>query len=119
MAPNYGINTNDEALLSSTEQVQKKATTVAVAATTHQLSISIPHPSEYNRNYNEGSQAAILRSLRAAGVKFIRFAIVDAYNTIRCKTPLAQLLSGSGQRRTNQTSSPLSNPVSIAEICYC
>jgi hypothetical protein len=117
MAPNYGITNNneDEALLSSTDEPVQKTVKFA-AATKQQLSISIPQPSDYTRNFNEGSQAAIIRSLRAAGVKFIRFATVDAYNTIRCKTvPLAQL---SGQRRTNQASSPLSNPVSTAEICF-
>mmetsp|Transcript_2543 Transcript_2543/g.4089 ORF Transcript_2543/g.4089 Transcript_2543/m.4089 type:complete len:506 (-) Transcript_2543:13-1530(-) len=117
MAPNYGITNNneDEALLSSTDEPVQKTVKFA-AATKQQLSISIPQPSDYTRNFNQGSQAAIIRSLRAAGVKFIRFATVDAYNTIRCKTvPLAQL---SGQRRTNEVSSPLSNPVSIAEICF-
>mmetsp|Transcript_18118 Transcript_18118/g.28427 ORF Transcript_18118/g.28427 Transcript_18118/m.28427 type:complete len:504 (+) Transcript_18118:78-1589(+) len=117
MAPNYEITTNDEngTLLSSTDEPVQKAVKFAVAKKQH-LSISIPNPSECRLNFNQGSQAAIIRSLRAAGVKFIRFTIVDAYNTIRCKTaPLAQV---SGQRRTNQTSHPLSNPVSIAEICF-
>ena len=120
MAPNYGITiTNDEdgtlpPSTSTDESVQK--TVKFVDATKEQLSISIPHPSEYSHDLNQGSQVAILRSLRAAGVKFIRFTTVDAYNTIRCKTvPLAQLIS---QGRTNPASSPLSNPVSIAEICF-
>ena len=119
MAPNYGITINDEdgTLLPSTDESLQKTVKFADATKAkEQLSISIPHPSEYSRNFNQGSQVAILRSLRAAGVKFIRFTTVDAYNTIRCKTvPLAQLIS---QRRTNQAFSPLSNPVSIAEICF-
>lgn len=118
MAPNYGITTNDEnrTLLLSTDEPAQKTLKSAVATKQQQLSISIPYPSEYRRNLNQGSQAAIIRSLHAAGVKFIRFATVDAYNTIRCKTvPLAQL---SSQRRTIQASHPLSNPVSIAEICF-
>ena len=89
-----------------------------IVAKNQLLSITIPSPSEYNRNFDQGSQAAILRSLRAAGVQFIRFATVDAYNTIRCKTvPLAQL-SGHQRRVNNQASSPFSNPVSIAEIAF-
>jgi glutamine synthetase len=120
MAPNYGITNNDEnvTLLSSTSTDEPVQRTLKSAAATkqQQLSISIPYPSEFKRNFSQGSQAAIIRSLRAAGVKFIRFATVDAYNTIRCKTvPLAHL---SSQRRTTQTSHPLNNPVSIAEICF-
>ena len=41
--------------------------------------ITIPKTSDYLRN-TDGSQEAILRSLRAAGVKFLRYAIVDSYN---------------------------------------
>eukprot|EP00573_Skeletonema_grethae_P012161 CAMPEP_0201692500 /NCGR_PEP_ID=MMETSP0578-20130828/5347_1 /ASSEMBLY_ACC=CAM_ASM_000663 /TAXON_ID=267565 /ORGANISM="Skeletonema grethea, Strain CCMP 1804" /LENGTH=344 /DNA_ID=CAMNT_0048177881 /DNA_START=73 /DNA_END=1103 /DNA_ORIENTATION=+ len=120
MAPNYSIATNDEngTLLpsTSTDETIQKTIEFAAAAKQKQLSLSIPHPSVYRRSFDQGSQAAIIRSLRAAGVKFIRFATVDAYNTIRCKTvPLAQL---SSQRRTTQASHPLSNPVSIAEICF-
>jgi hypothetical protein len=120
MAPNYGITTTNEedgTLLPSTSTDESVQKTVKFAnATSEQLSISIPHPSEYNHDFNQGSQVAILRSLRAAGVKFIRFTTVDAYNTIRCKTvPLAQLIS---HGRTDPASSPLSNPVSIAEICF-
>ena len=59
---------------------------VAQDAATANNIIPIPKPSDYVRNIDNGSQAAILRSLRAAGVKFIRYTIVDAYNTIRCKS---------------------------------
>jgi glutamine synthetase len=117
MAPNNGI-INEEAFLpieKSTEDKlhsQKTISNSVTTATEQQLSINIPHPSEYNRSPDQGSQVAILRSLRAAGVKFIRFATVDAYNQIRTKAvPISQLLSG-------QQSSPLNNPASIAEICF-
>ena len=56
---------------------------------------------------DKGMQTALIRSLRGAGVKFIRFAIVDAYNTIRCKqVPLQHI------------SCPIMHPVSIAEVCF-
>jgi len=85
------------------------------------FAISIPEPSEYRRRESLGCQAAILRSLRAAGVNFLRYAIVDAYNTIRCKTvPLPRafdLLPGrtSGNSAVN---GPLDKNVSIAEVCF-
>ena len=40
--------------------------------------ISIPKTSEYLRNKDQGCQAAIIRSVRAAGVKFLRYSVVDA-----------------------------------------
>lgn len=85
--------------------------------------ISIPNPSEYLRQKNQGYQAAILRSLRAAGVKFLRYAVVDAFNTIRCKTvPLPHALSLLPNRTMPKSKDlpldPLENPVSIAEVCF-
>jgi len=87
---------------------------------------TIPGPYEYQRRiYDRGCQSAILRSLRAAGVKFLRFAIVDAYNTIRCKTvPLPRAFEQSTDRTLGRNSSryggggPLDNPISIAEVCF-
>jgi len=89
-----------------------------------ETAISIPKASEYARNTDRGCQAAILRSLRAAGVKFLRYTIVDAVNTIRCKTvPLTHamaLLPHRTERNlsTHSLSLPLDKPVSIAEICF-
>lgn len=83
--------------------------------------ISIPKPSEYLKDQSQGSQAAILRSLRTAGVKFIRYTVVDAFNTIRCKSvPLDSIRLPSRNHRNSAPSSslPFSNPVSIAEICF-
>lgn len=85
--------------------------------------ISIPKPSDYICNRDRGSQVAIMRCLRAAGVKFMRYTIVDAFNTIRCKSvplPHAMVLL---PRRTEKISSvspspPLDDRVSIAEICF-
>jgi len=96
-------------------------TSSAILAGSHV--ISIPKPSEYPNNKDQGSQVAILRSLRAAGVKFLRYAIVDAYNTIRCKAvPLPctmQLLASRTQRNSSASSgTPLDNPTSIAEVCF-
>ena len=99
MAPNNGL-TNEEAFLSieksTDDKLHSQKTSNSInTATEQQLSINIPHPSEYNRSPDQGSQVAILRSLRAAGVKFIRFAVLDAYNQIRTKAvPISQLLSG-------------------------
>lgn len=104
--------TNDDELLLTQDSVK----------TVHH-DISIPKPSQYLRDNEQGCQAAILRSLRAAGVKFLRYTIVDASNTIRCKTvPLAHtmaLLPSRTQRNFKVSSNaPLDNPVSIAEICF-
>jgi glutamine synthetase len=77
----------------------------------------------FNISADRGCQAAILRSLRAAGVKFLRYTSVDAYNTIRCKTvPLSHTMTLlPGRKARNSTSSPCSpmaNPVCIAEVCF-
>lgn len=95
----------------------------SAATATRQSNISIPKPSEYMRHGEQGCQAAILRSLRAAGVKFLRYTIVDAYNTIRCKlVPLnhtmAMLPSRNQRISTAFSTPPMDNPVSIAEVCF-
>ena len=77
MAPYNEINDEDGTLLSSIstnddESVQKKAK--VADATKEQLSISMPHPSKFRLNFNQGNQEEILRTIRAAGVKFIRVA---------------------------------------------
>lgn len=85
------------------------------------FAISIPEPSEYRRRESLGCQAAVLRSLRAAGVKFLRYAIVDAYNTIRCKTvplPRAFDLLPGRTRGNSAVNGPLDKLVSIAEVCF-
>jgi len=74
--------------------------------------ITIPKPSQYVRDKDKGCETALLRSLRTAGVKFIRYTIVDAYNTIRCKAvPLNFLI----ERRVSR---PMTSPTSIAEVCF-
>lgn len=61
-----------------------------------------------------GYQAAVLRSLRAANVKFLRYAILDSFNTVRSKTvPIDHAL-----RILKRGDDPFANPVSIAEVCY-
>jgi ureidoacrylate peracid hydrolase len=73
--------------------------------------VVIPKPFEYVRDKDKGIQSALLRSLRAAGVKFVRFTIVDAYNTLRCKAvPLSFLIE-------QHTSHPMTSPTSIAKVC--
>ncbi|KAL7468242.1 hypothetical protein ACHAXS_008468 [Conticribra weissflogii] len=85
--------------------------------------LSILPSSGYVRNYDRGSQSAILRSLRAAGVKFLRYAVVDAYNSMRCKTvPISHIMSQLPNRTqqawyTLSATLPLDNAVSIAEGC--
>ena len=87
--------------------------------------ITIPKTSDYLSSTDQGSQAAILRSLRAAGVKFLRYAIVDSYNTIRCKTvPISHLLAKLPNRTQRNYSAatsnnrPLDNATYQAEICF-
>jgi len=66
------------------------------------------------RRTNIGYQSAVLRSLRAANVKFLRYAILDSYNTVRAKTvPIYHAL-----RILKRGDDPFANPVSIAEVCY-
>lgn len=85
-------------------------------------SFAIPPASNFTINRTDGYQAAILRSLRSAGVKFLRYTVVDAYNTIRCKTvPLSHAISSLTKR--NQTSSrtstlPMESVACIAEVCF-
>ena len=104
--------------------IQKPAGNASSAIEDDRLSPSPkPRPAESLKDQSEVYQAAILRSLRAAGVKFLRYAIVDAYNTIRCKTvPLNHTMKSFPSRTQRSksviSSSPLNNPVSIAEICF-
>ena len=79
MAPFNGINDEDGTLLSSIstdddESVRKRKTIKFAYALTEQLSVSIAHLPEYSHNFNQGNQEEILRTIRAAGVKFIRVA---------------------------------------------
>lgn len=71
----------------------------------------------YNDNNSDAAAAAtsayttaLLRSLKFAGVQFLRYYTVDACNNIRAKAkPIDRLL------RDNES---LDNQVSIAEVCY-
>lgn len=95
----------------------------SAATGTGNHSISIPKPSEYLRNKEKGFHAAILRSLRAAGVKFLRYTILDAFNTIRCKmVPLSHAMSllpsRTHRNSTGSSNTPLDNRASIAEVCF-
>jgi len=88
-----------------------------------QYTISIPKTSEYHRSTDEGCQAAILRSLRAAGVKFLRYTVVDAFNTIRCKTvPISHAMTKLPSRTQKNSAiamnRPLDNATYQAEICF-
>mmetsp|Transcript_23324 Transcript_23324/g.33292 ORF Transcript_23324/g.33292 Transcript_23324/m.33292 type:complete len:711 (+) Transcript_23324:166-2298(+) len=75
-------------------------------------SIIILEPSQYIRDKDNGYETALLRTLRAAGVKFIRFTTVDAHNTIRCKAvPIDFLIK-------KCVSHPMTSPTSIAEVCF-
>ncbi|KAL7529814.1 hypothetical protein ACHAXR_003171, partial [Thalassiosira sp. AJA248-18] len=110
---------NDEGVLAQDLIVNTSLATAPAG----NFAISIPKPSEFLTNTIGGCHAAILRSLRAAGVKFLRYAVVDAFNTIRCKmVPLnhaiASLPSRTQRNHAVSLSSPLDNPVSIAEICF-
>lgn len=112
-------NASQSQSLSTVDNVRN----VEPATFSENYAISIPKPSDYLRNREQGYQAAILRSLRAAGVKFLRYAAVDAFNTIRCKTvplPYALGLLPSRTVRSSKDSAggPLENPVSIAEVCF-
>ena len=85
---------------------------------------TIPKPSSYVRNQDDGCHVAIIRSLRAAGVKFLRYTVVDAYNTIRCKTvPISHSISklpGRTQQYSDDNTShrPLNNATYQAEVCF-
>ena len=73
--------------------------------------------STFNDNNSDAGAAAtsayttaLLRSLKFAGVQFLRYYTVDACNNIRAKAkPIDRLL------RDNES---LDNQVSIAEVCY-
>ena len=117
-----GNNDNSALREPSTNEIEKHEEPVRICSL--QSGLTIPLASEYRRSHYQGSQAAIVRSLRAANVQFIRYAIVDAYNTIRCKSvPLdrafAQLPSRTHKYSTGASNDgPLDVPVSIAEVCF-
>lgn len=110
------IGADEEWLL--THNSTMKGETASV--NTNVPSFTIPPASNFSlaKDDNYSYQMALLRSLRAAGVKFLRYATVDAYNTIRCKIiPLAhaRLLQGDGK---SSAVLPMKSPTSIAEVCF-
>lgn len=72
--------------------------------------------SEHNVETDETIAAtnnALLRSLKSAGVQFLRYVTLDPYNNIRAKAvPLKRLIKSTSAK--NQ----LENQVSVAEVCY-
>mmetsp|Transcript_4443 Transcript_4443/g.6408 ORF Transcript_4443/g.6408 Transcript_4443/m.6408 type:complete len:498 (+) Transcript_4443:68-1561(+) len=61
----------------------------------------------------EATNNALLRSLKCAGVQFLRYVTLDPYNNTRSKAvPLKRLI------KSNSTKNKLENQVSIAEVCY-
>ena len=97
------VNEEGDALLPASNQFEQQI------STTVDHGIKILKPSQYVKDKEKGFETALLRSLRAAGVKFIRFTIVDAYNTLRCKAvPLDVLIEKSS----------MTSPTSIAEVCF-
>jgi len=61
----------------------------------------------------EATNNALLRTLRSAGVQFIRYLSVDPYNNSRSKAvPLKRLI------KTNSMKNRFENQVSIAEVCF-
>ena len=84
--------------------------------------VSIPPSLIYSRNKYRGCHSALLRSLSAAGVKFLRYAIVDAYNSMRCKVvPLShamKALRNHDRYVSSSLPSPMDHPVSIAEAVF-
>ena len=98
-------------------------TTVEEQQQEQQHIMSIPNTSDYLRSTDDGCQAAILRSLRAAGVKFLRYTVVDAFNTIRCKTvpishAMTKLPSRTQKNSAMKLCRPLDNATYQAEVCF-
>eukprot|EP00550_Attheya_septentrionalis_P008542 CAMPEP_0198286484 /NCGR_PEP_ID=MMETSP1449-20131203/5562_1 /TAXON_ID=420275 /ORGANISM="Attheya septentrionalis, Strain CCMP2084" /LENGTH=892 /DNA_ID=CAMNT_0043984245 /DNA_START=98 /DNA_END=2776 /DNA_ORIENTATION=- len=66
----------------------------------------------------EGAAFSLLRSLEYAGVEFLRYMTIDAYNSVRCKAvPLGRLLSDYKKSNSNQLISALNSRISIAQVC--
>jgi ureidoacrylate peracid hydrolase len=57
----------------------------------------------------ETATTALLCALQFAGVKFLRYMTIDAFNSVRCKAVPLHHLSKSGR---------LSSQVSIAQVCF-
>jgi len=116
MSTTQAANSDDEWSLTQDTTVEEKQQE-------QQHTMSIPKTSEYLRRTDEGCQEAILRSLRAAGVKFLRYTVVDAFNTIRCKTvPISHAMTKLPSRTQKNSAiamnRPLDNATYQAEICF-
>lgn len=113
------INGNDEWLL--THDSHKDETSLTKS---NVESFSIPSASSFVIKRDDGYsyQLAILRCIRAAGVKFLRYTIVDSYNTIRCKavpvSHITSLLSKRNGRSSTVSTLPMQSPTGIAEVCF-
>ena len=77
--------------------------------------IMIPPAETFNveNNFESKATAAIIRSLKAAGVEFLRYFTLDATNSIRCKAiPIQSIKPNSGGCLS------LDKRASIAEVCF-
>ena len=78
--------------------------------------IMIPPAEVFNveeNNLESKATVAIIRSLKAAGVEFLRYLTLDATNSIRCKAiPIQSIKPNSGGCLT------LDKRASIAEVCF-
>lgn len=77
--------------------------------------IMIPPAKIFNvaNNFESKATAAVLRSLRAAGVAFLRYLTLDATNSIRCKAIPIQSIKPNSDGCLS-----LDKKVSIAEVCF-
>lgn len=113
------INENDEWLLT---HHSNKVEVPSVLDNDNAFTIPSASSFDLHRKDDYSYQVALLRSLRAAGVKFLRYAAVDAYNTIRCKSvPLSHTMSLIPKRNGSSSTTshlPMQSPTSIAEVCF-
>lgn len=62
--------------------------------------------------------AALLRSLKGGGVKFLRYTAVDSAGNVRAKIKPVDYLLKAQKRNRNRESSIMNQQVSIAAICF-
>eukprot|EP00957_Ditylum_brightwellii_P107002 8164399-Ditylum_brightwellii.AAC.1 len=120
-AESHHATTNAENITAATQPTREM---FSLPSTSLQSIPVIKSTSDWSRsdaNDASGASNALLNAIRFAGVKFLRFAAVDAMNAIRCKAvPLDRILGGHGHhdhKEDGDNKYGLNSFVTVAEVC--
>jgi len=116
-ASRFGLNTKDT--LGRNDQIDAQSETTEVQSqlisniNPKRTMIAPPERFDVDNESESKATTAVLRSLRAAGVEFLRYLTLDATNSIRCKAIPLQSIRPNADGYLS-----LDKRASIAEVCF-